>query len=170
MNNKLLSKCTYFLIAFLAFFTLEKSVFGQPASPSWQVTCAGVAQNSKLNCQMSQSLLVEESRQRILSAAIFLDETELPMMRVQFPHGIDVLKPIVLRTDDKDLTEFPIRYGDSNGTYGIISLSIEMLDAMKKGKKLSFSVSAWQGGQLNLELSLTGFTAAFQLIRLTITD
>ena len=113
---------------------------------------------------MSQSVFRSQSRQRILSASIFQNEQGIHSMRLALPHGLDLTKGVSLAIDNGVPTQHTINTADANGSYARIPLNNDMIDAMKAGNSAVMGVSSIKGDNINIELSLSGFSSSFALL------
>lgn len=136
-----------------------------PAKP-WVVNCSNQA-GADLTCVMSQTLMMAETRQRVLSASIVkVSDTGEVVMRLALPHGVHLPSGVRLRIDDGPETTYPIEVADQNGSYARIVLDRPLLDAMLHGSAIRVSLTVPSADKgLELQLSLIGFTAALDTLR-----
>ncbi|MEM8542347.1 MAG: invasion associated locus B family protein [Pseudomonadota bacterium] len=141
--------------------TAEQS--SNPA-PRWLVNCNNQANQAVLACAMSQSIIRAQTRQRIVTANIFKDEKGSYVMRLVLPHGLDLTKGVSFSIDNGTPTQYAITTADANGSYARIPLSDAVIEALKAGNTAIVAVSNIGGNNINLEISLSGFSASFALL------
>ena len=131
----------------------------------WIVTCSN-AQSGTLSCQITQTLLVAQTRQRILGAVLFgrAQDSKL-IMRLTVPHGVYLPDGVALSIDKQAAGKFAIEYADQNGGYVNVPVDDALLRRMKRGNKMMVSFKTRQKENLRLELSLDRFTASFDSMR-----
>lgn len=137
-----------------------------PPQARWIVTCSNRATPERLSCAMSQVVTVANgsSRQRVISAVIRQQE-ENPEVLITLPHGLNLLEGVRFAIDEASPQRFDIHAADSNGSYVRIPLTKDRVSNMKKGNILTLGVVARGGRNLNLQLSLDGFTQAYDLMK-----
>jgi len=133
------------------------------SAPRWLVACNNRSNPALLSCSMSQSVIQNESRQRILTASIFKDTQGGYFMRLLLPHGLDITQGVSLNIDEGSPVKHTINTADVNGSYARIPLEPELIAAMKSGNIIVVGVNSASGAGINLQLSLTGFSTAFDL-------
>lgn len=135
------------------------------AGPAWLVSCSNRANPKALTCTMAQSVFFQKQpRQRIVKANILRHAKGGFIMRLQLPHGLDLTHGVSLTIDEGKPAQHPIRTADANGAYSPIPLDDRMLAAMKAGSILVVGVRGSNGNEINLQMSLAGFSDAFGLM------
>jgi len=128
------------------------------ATTPWLVNCS-TAGGSALRCQMSQSIFLVKTKQRILTALVFKKTgTSELMLRVTLPFGIYLPKGVSVTIDNKAPHTYLIETADSNGSYAVIPLNRPLMARLKAGKILAFAVQNLNNKTIKLELPLKGFT------------
>ncbi|MEP1444202.1 MAG: invasion associated locus B family protein [Hyphomicrobiales bacterium] len=132
----------------------------------WIVTCSNRAIPERLNCSMSQVVTVANgnSRQRIVSATIHRQDENAEIL-ITLPHGLNLLKGVGFAIDEASSQRFDIHAADANGSYVRIPLTKDRVSAMKTGNIMKLSVVGSNGQNINLQLSLNGFTQAYNLMK-----
>ncbi|MCQ0988628.1 invasion associated locus B family protein [Jiella marina] len=129
----------------------------------WSVTCAAPARSADLVCTMQQSLRARATGQRLFAASVAKGtEGGQPQMRLSLPHGVVLTEGIELWVDSGDHRQVAIRTADQNGSYASLPLEPALIEAMKSGRTLNAGVVRETGGKVVFQLSLAGFTAAFE--------
>lgn len=133
-------------------------------TPRWLVNCSNQANPDVLACNMTQSIIRAQTRQRIVTANIFRNDQDELTLRLALPHGLDLTKGVSLAIDDGTPAQHPIITADANGSYARIPLGDDLITAMKAGNTAILGVSNIGGNNINLEISLNGFSASFALL------
>lgn len=128
----------------------------------WIVNCTTQTQAGDLTCAMTQTLIAQQSNQRILGATVFRpSEKGAAVLRLSLPHGILLQKGVNVWVDLAAPTNYPITIADQNGSYATVELTGPMIVALQGGAFLNVGVSAANGDNVQFQLSLKGFTNAF---------
>lgn len=135
----------------------------KPAQP-WIVECSNRTTGDALVCQMSQTLVAKNSGQRVLSAVIVKKAGGAYAMTLGLPHGLNLPAGVQLSIDDGEKLPVQIGTADQSGSYATLDISAKLLASLKKGAILNVTVKANAGGDLVLQLSLTGFGAALEKV------
>ena len=132
--------------------------------PNWRVICTNNADAGTLGCSMSQTVFVEDTRQRIVAMEMFVGE-EGPVAVFALPHGLDIPSGVTILFDEaEEGTTFPINTANQNGAIAQISLSDEMIESMRGGALMTVQVANTSGQRLNLQMSLVGFSRSYDLL------
>lgn len=157
-------------------FLMNSSVVAQTVSENnsdaanikqqpWSVSCAARDDEEQLHCSMVQALHDRSSGQRIFSLSIISQpDSDEKLLRLQLPHGIILPNGVEVKIDDNQPVNLPINWGDQNGSYSEFDLNKEWLNAMRSGNLMKLTVIARNKQRVELQLSLKGFTKAFQKI------
>lgn len=130
---------------------------GAPAQ-GWTVNCSSAAGQADLVCTLTQTLVVKESGQRVLTAVVMRRDGKY-LLNLGLPHGLNLTKGVDLWIDDAARANHPIVTADQKGSYATVTLDERLLAALKKGRLLNVGVSAFNGNEIILQLTLDGFTA-----------
>ena len=133
-------------------------------APRWLVNCNNQANPDTLACSMSQSIFRAKTRQRIVSASIFRSQQDALLMRLVLPHGLDLTHGVTLAVDTGSASKYTINSADANGAYALIPLNGELINAMKAGSTAVFGLRNNSGNNINLQVSLNGFSSAFAMM------
>ncbi len=176
-------KCSLLIIlGFLAIaavpFALAEDKAKPPSPPAkqaeatavergWQKRCDEVQVKEKKEkyCEVFQRLDVKESSKRVAEIAVgFPEGKDAARGVVVLPLGI-LLEKITMKVDDSKPAVFNVRYCNSDGCFSFINLGKDIIDAMKKGKKILFSFKTLEGQDVNIFLNLEGFEKVFKEIQ-----
>ncbi|MEQ1951995.1 invasion associated locus B family protein [Mesorhizobium yinganensis] len=131
-----------------------------PPAPTWTISCSGEANQAKLACTLTQTLIMKDKGQRVLTAVVTNNDGK-PLLNLGLPHGLNLSKGVDIWIDEAARQNFPIVTADQKGSYAIIALKDTFINAMKQGKLLNVAVTAFAGNEIILQLSLNGFSAGF---------
>jgi len=124
----------------------------------WAVNCSAPAGQADLVCTLTQTLVVKDSGQRVLTAVLMRRDGKY-LLNLGLPHGLNLPKGVDLWIDDAKRTNHPILTADQKGSYATVTLDDGWLAALKKGRLLNVGVFAFNGNEIILQLTLDGFTA-----------
>jgi invasion protein IalB len=132
----------------------------QAATPAtgWTLNCSAPAGQTDLACTLTQTLVVKDSGQRVLTAVLMRKDGKY-LLNLGLPHGLNLPKGVDLWIDDAQRVNHPIVTADQKGSYATVTLDDALLAAMKKGRLLNVGVFAFNGNEIILQLTLDGFTA-----------
>lgn len=134
---------------------------------AWAVNCGGGQGGGELVCQMVQNVVVQnnknKTRQRLVSVVIRpAKKAENHQMVIAAPHGLNLPQGVELKVDESEkIIKFPFKTSDRTGTYASEPISDDLLEAMRKGRKLNVAYTFANGRKINIPLGLLGFTAAY---------
>ena len=132
--------------------------------PNWRVICTNNDDAGALGCAMSQTVFVENTRQRIVAMEMFVGE-DGPVAIFALPHGLNIPAGVTILFDEQEEGEtFPINTANQNGAIAQISLSDEMIASMRGGALMTVQVANTSGQRLNLQMSLVGFSRSYDLL------
>jgi invasion protein IalB len=140
--------------------SLAQDAAETPPAPTWTVNCSGDATQAKLACTLTQTLIMKDKGQRVLTAVVTNNDGK-PLLNLGLPHGLNLSKGVDLWIDEAARQNFPIVTADQKGSYAIIALKDTFIAALKQGKLLNVAVTAFAGNEIILQLSLSGFSAGF---------
>ncbi|MDQ6434694.1 invasion associated locus B family protein [Mesorhizobium sp. LHD-90] len=140
--------------------SLAQEAAGTPPAPTWTINCSGAAGQAKLACTLTQTLIMKDKGQRVLTAVVTNNDGK-PLLNLGLPHGLNLPKGVDIWIDDKARQNFPIVTADQKGSYAIVALKDTFIAAMKQGKLLNVAITAFAGDEIILQLSLNGFSAGF---------
>jgi invasion protein IalB len=140
--------------------SLAQEAAAAPPVPTWTINCSGDASQAKLACTLTQTLIMKDKGQCVLTAVVTNNDGK-PLLNLGLPHGLSLAKGVDIWIDEAARQNFPIVTADQKGSYAIIALKDTFINAMKQGKLLNVAVTAFAGNEIILQLSLNGFSAGF---------
>jgi len=140
-----------------------KDVHGQNASvnSAWVYRCADGT--SSHQCEIAQRISVAETGQRIVEFVIsYISGQEYPRGVVILPLGVLVQQPILLQVEGGQKYAFNVNHCEANGCVGYLDIVPDMLSSFQKGEELALVVANAQGQNVEMKLSLMGFSKTFK--------
>ena len=105
------------------------------------------------------------TNQRFVEAAIGFPKDKKTARGIFIaPLGILLQAGMQLQIDDGQVYKFQVRYCDNGGCYGYVDLNDQLLAAMGKGQKLKLKFMTLAQKNMNVEVSLKGFSDAIKEI------
>ena len=123
----------------------------------WQVTC-----RDSEPCRMSQTVAQTSTARAILQVRAF--KSDDPTLLITFPLGILLSPGWRYRIDSRTETVLPFEICDSAGCHAGVTLTPNLLTAMKRGNEMK--ITFFDAAQTPVEpvLSLAGFTKAWEAL------
>lgn len=154
-------------LGFLATAALAQQAGGEstppPGPPKWLVSCTNTAADGSLRCSMSQSILIRNTGQRLVTIVMRKDPgQELPAMMLTLPFGFFLPDGVSMFIDDEASEQLPIQTCDAGGCYAGLAVSRSLLDSMRFGAKLTFVIKDLQKREITIDATLEGFDASFE--------
>lgn len=133
----------------------------------WTVGCeTPAADGAPARCFIFQNILVKESRQQILLMAIgLLGENKQPAAILTVPLGVYLPAGLTLTVPNAKPVRIVIEACLPKGCRGAVALNDELLDALRKGDKAHVALMDARRRQINLPISLKGFTKGFAAVQ-----
>ena len=130
----------------------------------WIVRCQpapGDAFGAEEFCEMYQQVSEQENDQTVLEAVIgYPPEADRPVALFNLPLGMLLPPGVQLRVDDGEAERFPVQICLQAGCRSSIELSDDLVRRMKGGARATLTIADPQNRQVDIPLSLLGFTAA----------
>ena len=148
----------------------EKQNLGEPAEADtqqpWLLDCEEAEGFSQGRCRILQTVLIKESKQPLLTAAI----ERRPgvggySLVLKVPHGIFLPPGLAVDMEGVERQVLKFRLSDATGIFAATRVDDAFLEALKKGAVLKVSVVTSQGQKVGIPVTLRGFTAAFEELR-----
>lgn len=136
----------------------------KPKLPQWIVSCSNANAEAKLLCQMQQTLFISSTGQRVLSVTIE-KIGKVHRATMLLPHGIDLTKQVLWAVDDGEKSALSVASADQNGSYFGFELTNDAIASLSAGKTLRVETQPLTGEELKIELSLSGFASAFEILQ-----
>lgn len=130
---------------------------------TWTVQCGntGTGDQTKRQCQMSQELLQQDSRQRMLLFAVTEGEGNAKATLI-LPFGLLLSPGVHIEIAEKELASGGFQTCLPQGCLVEIELSSMALDQLQTGEKLSVLMTVQNGQPMKTDVSLKGFGAAYR--------
>lgn len=133
----------------------------------WEMRCLRAEEGQPEECRLYQLLRDQESPVAEFSLQV-LPEGGKAVAGVEFatPLGTLLTANVVMRIDGGNAKQYPYSWCDQLGCYSRFGLTAGEIDAMKKGAVGNMRIVsiASRDKPIELGLSLTGFTAAFNAL------
>ena len=135
----------------------------------WNVRCMTGNPGEIDRCEIQQLLFLNENTP-VADISIFKlpdGERAIAAANVMVPLETLLTKKFRFAFSEDSVKEFPYSFCNQNGCLVRMGLLEEDIEAMKKGSSSELSITHISSPEasINLSLSLTGFTAAFDVIR-----
>ena len=122
---------------------------------AWTVRCVTQAEKQ---CQMFQQVVVQQNEQRVPILSVTLAGDRI---RFQVPVGFALREPVKLATSQFQ-TEIPYTVCTQQGCFAGDPTTPEMVAALQRAESLQVTLGRFNGEPLTLDVSLIGFTQAYQ--------
>lgn len=150
----------------------SSSGLSEPSQPTtlsetydtWTVQCATAqaeGQPAQRQCQMSQELLQQESRQRMMLFAVTKGETD-PKATLILPFGLLLSEGVRIEVAEKELARGAFRTCFPAGCIVEVDLPAAAIAQLQAGETASVFMTAVTGQSVKTDLSLKGFSAAYK--------
>jgi invasion protein IalB len=132
----------------------------------WDTNCAQTSRQDEPDCEMSQMVIVPQSRQVLLRLEVQVpaDQSGSRMM-LQMPHGIYLPEGLTLEIDQQAWQETGLQTCDGNGCYAALQLDGDALRRLQEGTQLTVSFHSLSREVVSVPVDLNGFTEAYNRIR-----
>ncbi len=133
----------------------------------WGVRCGMGDSGPRGGCEMFQGVTRNDNNELVMRVAIGYpprQDIDAPVAVFQLPLGIHLPPGIQLSVDDGEPLRFPVQACFQPGCRADLPLKPELLSKLKSGSKATLSVLGPGGEQIDLPISLMGFTAALERI------
>lgn len=134
----------------------------------WALTCRTNAESGQRQCSMFQRLVVQDTNQVALNVAIgFLQSEEgarVPVAVFTFPLGIFLPAGAELQVDDTEPTQLQIERCFQRGCQSGLALDDKRLAQFRAGSSANVTVMQSREQSIDLTVSLSGFSAAFDAL------
>jgi invasion protein IalB len=130
---------------------------------SWTVQCVNKAEGEKTQrtCQMSQELLQQKTRQRVLTFAIGMADKKAKVTLV-LPFGLLLSEGVRVQIGEEEILRGAYRTCLPAGCVAEIELPAETIKKFESAETASVLMTANSGQPVKTDISLKGFTPAFQ--------
>ncbi|CUH45356.1 invasion associated locus B family protein [Ruegeria atlantica] len=131
----------------------------------WSVNCGNPDNGTELVCEMTQSIILTESNQRLTSISFVKTarkgETETVLT---LPFGLLLSEGLIAKVDDAKVAALDFLTCESQGCFARSSVSIEWMSAMRAGNQLTIQGKNSTGDPISFGFDLTGFSKIFDVL------
>ena len=125
----------------------------------WTIVCTTAA--SQTPCEMTQGVADKNSGQRLLTMSfVYIPARDQSWVVIVVPLGVSIQKGATLVTDTFTSPKIPYNHCDRNGCYAQVPIDKNTLQTLGHSTSASLKISPDVGKDLDLRLSLTGFSDA----------
>jgi invasion protein IalB len=130
---------------------------------AWTVQCANQQQGEKTQrtCQMSQELMQQKTRQRVLTFAIGMADKNAKVTLV-LPFGLLLSEGVRIQIGEEEILRGAYRTCLPAGCVAGIELPADTIKKFESAETASVLMTANSGQPVKTDVSLKGFTSAFQ--------
>ena len=137
-----------------------------PAPAPWAARCLSEGRGSALDCVMEQRVVMSNTGQLLAAITIRMPAgSTSPVMMIQTPYGLYLPAGLKLAVGEQSFDALPLQTCDNQGCYAGEQVSEAMLTAMKGGESLQITFQDQGRRDINVPVSLLGFTAAIEKIQ-----
>jgi invasion protein IalB len=170
----------FFMMIFMAAILIAPVSFAQEkaaektsekAGKPWEVRCEKDPATKKDEgpkrgrCEIFQRLTLKKTGERVMEAAIGFPKDKNTARGIFIaPLGILLQAGLQMKIDDGKPYKFQLRYCEKGGCFGFVDLGDSILKEMRRGKKLTVSFQASSKKNVNVEMTLDGFSGALDQI------
>lgn len=132
----------------------------------WRLRCEREKDEDPERCFIMQIAKTEKGKREVLRIGVRYPEPDKPaMVFLTLPLGVYLPTGLLLQIDDGETLRIPVEICLPNGCHTRMALEKALLQKLKAGQqaKLAFRDSRQQ--QINVPVSLAGFTAAFAALQ-----
>lgn len=146
----------------------------EPEQSPWVLRCADVADakdQSKTvkNCEIFQRLSVKQTGQRIIEFVVGKDAVKekqgIKRGVVILPLGVLIQSGVRMQIDELPAYKFDLHHCTDGGCFAFVDLNSDIIGKMKKGEKAKMTMKSVEGKNVNIVLSLAGFSAAVDKLK-----
>ena len=145
---------------------ISSAALSQEQDSRWATNCISAGRGTPLQCSMNHRVSVQETGQVLFNVTVRipLEAGQAPYLDVVGPLGFYLVDGLTMTVGTRPFAKLPIVRCDANGCYAGAVLSADQLNQLKQGDalRIGFAPKAVPGAQV--DVPLTGFTAAFDTI------
>lgn len=132
----------------------------------WDTMCSQASRQAEPDCEMSQMVIVPQSRQVLLRVEVEVPgDGSGPRMVLQLPHGIYLPAGLVLAIDGEEWQRTELQTCDGQGCYAGFGMDDDALRRLQRGEKLTVVFQSLAREEMSVPVDLDGFTGAYTRIR-----
>ncbi|MCO6177497.1 invasion associated locus B family protein [Ciceribacter sp. RN22] len=131
---------------------------------SWSVQCqqVGAGEQRQRLCQMSQELVQNQTRQRVLTFVLSFSKEGTIKGTVIAPFGLLLSEGLRVEMDGKEVARGAFRTCLPLGCISEVDLSQDAIKQLSVGAKASVMTTANTGQPVRTDITLSGFSAAYR--------
>ncbi|WP_160175179.1 invasion associated locus B family protein [Ruegeria halocynthiae] len=137
----------------------------QSEAPPWSVNCSNLVTGGELVCEMTQSIVLSESNQRLASVAFVKtagkDEAEAVLT---LPFGLLFSEGLVAKVDDTEVANLEFLTCEAQGCFARSAVTSEWMSAMRAGNQLKIEAQNSAREPISFGFDLTGFSQTSDLL------
>jgi invasion protein IalB len=138
----------------------------QPPKTLWGTSCSAVSRSAALDCVMEQRVIITETWRLLVGVKVRVEGAgRTPALMVQTPLGLFMPSGVTLRVDSVEPEKLDVQTCDAAGCYAGMAMSAEFVALMVTGRELLVSFQDLARQDVNVTVSLQGFSAGFQMIK-----
>ncbi len=131
----------------------------------WVLICDHSDELNEERCFILQELRVKETNQRVVRIEVgFVAKTGQPAALITLPLGISLQHGMLFQVDQGEQTRYAFTRCVPGGCIAAVPLSDAQIAALKAGSVAHLQFHDGLAREVNLDMSLSGFTAAFASI------
>lgn len=131
----------------------------------WTVVCEKLPKSGKEVCNIFQNVL-NEKKKAVLQVAIgYLPGMKKPQMLLTMPLGVLLEPGLEFKGGTAKAVRLPFKVCVANGCVAMTMLDEAMIKGMKAGSKGGVKVAIAKDKVIEIPISLSGFTAAFNSLK-----
>lgn len=133
----------------------------------WATSCVSYQRNSPAQCNMNHVVTVQETGQVLFNVTlrVAITDDQPPFLDIIGPLGFYLPNGVTLSVDGVELFNLPIQRCDTNGCFAGVVVSDEDMAQLEAGNALTMRFSPKPDQDAEVDISLAGFTTAYNLIR-----
>ena len=131
----------------------------------WGVRCETAEATGEKICEMFQVVTRTDTGERVMAVIVgYTPENDQPVAAFQLPLGIHLPSGVEFSIDGGESIRVPIQVCFPHGCSANLLLEPSLLQKLRAGAIATVSIRGPQGKQVNLPVSLRGFTAAMKRV------
>jgi len=160
---------TRYVLASLALLLCATHAIAEPEKRGefndWVLVCDQSEDLNEERCFILQELRVKETNQRVVRIEVgFVAKTGQPAALITLPLGISLQHGMLLQIDEGEKSRYAFTRCVPGGCIAAVSLTDGQIGALKAGSIAHVKFHDGLAREVNLDMSLSGFTAAFNSI------
>lgn len=132
------------------------------AAPAWLATCTNTGEGGALECEIAQSIVVQATGARVMTATLRTSPPAAPVLALTLPHGMFLPAGVRIAVDGEGGPAEAVRTCDANGCHLGRELEPAALERLLGGRELSVTFQDLQRRDISLTLGLEGLADAYR--------